>query len=62
MTQAILETVAAPSMDKKTYSVNIKGLMMHIVDVLFGETKKPVTSAYDSLSLSPHLQKDLGLY
>lgn len=62
MTQAILETVAAPSMDQKTYSVNVKGLMMHIVDVLFGASKKPVTSAYDASSLSSHLQKDLGLY
>lgn len=62
MTQAILETVATPSMDQKTYSVDIKGLMKHIVDVLFGATQKPATSAYDASSLSSHLQKDLGLY
>ncbi|WP_105901450.1 hypothetical protein [Vibrio gangliei] len=62
MTQAILESVANPSMEQKTYSVNVKGLMMHIVDVLFGATKKPATAAYDASTLSSHLQKDLGLY
>ncbi|MFH0258613.1 hypothetical protein ACGRL8_16645 [Vibrio rumoiensis] len=62
MTQAILETIATPSMDQKTYSVNVKGLMKHIVDVLFGASNKPSTAAYDTSLLSSHLQKDLGLY
>lgn len=62
MTQAILESVANPSMEQKTYSVNVKGLIMHIVDVLFGTSKQASTAAYDASTLSSHMKKDLGLY
>ncbi|WP_375749833.1 hypothetical protein [Vibrio sp. HN007] len=52
--------VTAPaSMDKKTYAVNIKGLIAHILDILFvsGEPEK----AYYSSELSSHMQKDIGM-
>ncbi|OEF23155.1 hypothetical protein A1QC_02810 [Vibrio rumoiensis 1S-45] len=62
MTQAILESVATPSMDNKTYSVNVKGLMKHFADVLFGKTTKSNSYVSDTSNLSSHLQKDLGLY
>ncbi|WP_202597815.1 hypothetical protein, partial [Vibrio sp. V29_P1S30P107] len=53
-------TVPVPtSMDKKTYSVNFKGLMAHLVDILFVES----TSAhrYHAGELSDHIQRDIGL-
>ncbi len=61
MAQAIqFDTIAATnSMDKKTYSVNFKGLMMHLLDILFG--KGEVESTYYASDLSGHMQKDLGL-
>lgn len=62
MTQAILENVAKPSMDNKTYSVNIKGLMKHVMDVLVAKNHKPQGHAVDASNLSSHLQKDLGIY
>lgn len=61
MAQAInFETIAATnSMDKKTYAVSLKGLMMHLLDILFG--KGDVEKTYYAADLSGHMQKDLGL-
>lgn len=47
------------SMDKKTYTVNIKGLIAHLLDILFG--KGEVVSTYYSNDLSVHMQKDIGM-
>ncbi|MCP3699836.1 MAG: hypothetical protein GY920_14985 [Aliivibrio sp.] len=62
MAQAAMNvnTIATSSLDKKAYSVNIKGLIAHFVDVLFG--KGQTTSTHYTTDLSEHLQKDLGLY
>ncbi|HBV77443.1 MULTISPECIES: hypothetical protein [Vibrio] len=62
MTQAILESVATTSMDNKSYSVSVKGLMKHFADVLFGKTTKSNSYVNDASALSSHIQKDLGLY
>ncbi|ADT88485.1 hypothetical protein J0676_15310 [Vibrio sp. Vb2880] len=61
MAQAMrLGTVTAPtSMDKKTYAVNFKGLMKHLVDILFVDDKQ--TRTYHSAELSSHMQRDIGL-
>ena len=53
-------TISVPtSMDKKTYTVNIKGLIAHLLDVLFVEER--VERTYYSSDLSSHIQKDIGL-
>jgi len=53
-------TVIVPSStDKKTYTVNIKGLIAHLFDILFG--KDEVEAIYYSSELSHHMQKDLGI-
>ena len=53
-------TISVPtSMDKKTYAVNIKGLIAHLVDVLF--VQESVETAYYSSDLSDHMQKDIGI-
>ncbi|GLO63709.1 hypothetical protein MACH09_42170 [Vibrio sp. MACH09] len=54
------DIVVPTSMDKKTYTVNIKGLIAHMLDILFG--KGDVEKSYYSSELSNHMQKDLGLY
>lgn len=61
MTQAMrLGAVSVPSsMNKKTYSVNFKGLMAHLVDILVVESKS--THRYDTEGLSSHIQRDIGL-
>ncbi|MDT8866073.1 hypothetical protein [Vibrio fluvialis] len=61
MAQAMyLGTVTAPtSMDKKTYPVNFKGLMKHLVDILFVDSQQ--TRSYYSAELSSHMQRDIGL-
>ncbi|PJC87447.1 hypothetical protein CSW98_06005 [Vibrio sp. HA2012] len=52
--------ISAPtSTDKKTYAVNVKGLIAHLLDVLF--VQDSVESHYYSSDLSGHLQKDIGL-
>lgn len=53
-------TTATSSMDKKTYSVDFKGLIAHLVDILF--IKDDAEKTYYSNNLSIHMQKDLGLY
>ncbi len=58
MSQAIIEMT---SMEKKSYAVSIKGLIMHFVDVLF-VTNKASSYSHDASNLSAHLQKDLGIY
>ncbi len=47
------------SMDKKTYAVNFKGLIAHLLDILFVDSKK--TEYYYSSDISSHLQRDIGL-
>ncbi len=47
------------SMDKKTYAVNFKGLIAHLLDILFVDT--PKTECYYSTDMSSHLQRDIGL-
>ncbi|MCW8336257.1 hypothetical protein J4N42_18315 [Vibrio sp. SCSIO 43135] len=61
MAQAMhIETIAAPtSMDKKTYSVNFKGLIAHLLDILFVDNSAP--RAYYATDMSNHMQKDIGL-
>ncbi|UUM32575.1 hypothetical protein [Vibrio japonicus] len=53
-------TINAPiSMDKKTYSVSFKGLIAHLLDILFTDDTPRTYYAND---LSSHLQKDIGIY
>ncbi|MFA0086762.1 hypothetical protein BCU70_19380 [Vibrio sp. 10N.286.49.C2] len=61
MAQAMnIETIAlAPSMDKKAYAVNIKGLIAHLLDIMFG--KGEVQNTYYTNELSGHMQRDIGL-
>ncbi|WCE31329.1 hypothetical protein [Vibrio sp. SCSIO 43137] len=54
------DIVVPTSMDKKTYAVNIKGLIAHILDILVG--KGEVEKSYYSSELSGHMQRDLGIY
>lgn len=62
MAQAMnMGTITAPtSMDKKTYTVNFKGLIKHLVDILFVDNSSP--RSYYQNDLSGHMQKDIGLY
>lgn len=62
MAQAInFDTIATPSaLDKKAYAVNIKGLIAHAVDILFGGSEAP--KQYNVSDLPVHLQKDIGMY
>ncbi len=62
MAQAMqMNTVALPtSMDKKTYSVNIKGLIAHLMDILFVDNS--TQNSYYAEDLSVHVQKDIGMY
>ncbi|MDR9826975.1 hypothetical protein RCJ22_15300 [Vibrio sp. FNV 38] len=60
MTQAIINTIVVPhSMDKKTYSVSFKGLIAHLLDILFVDNTPPT---YYSSDMSSHMQKDIGLH
>ncbi len=61
MAQAMhLGAINAPtSMDKKTYAVNFKGLMKHLVDILFAESQQ--TRSFYGAELSSHMQRDVGL-
>ncbi|SDH00140.1 hypothetical protein SAMN04488136_10660 [Vibrio xiamenensis] len=47
------------SMDRKTYSVSFKGLIAHLLDILFTDNS---TRSYYSSELSGHMQKDIGIY
>jgi hypothetical protein len=62
MAQAMqMNSVALPtSMDKKTYSVNFKGLIAHLLDILFVDNS--TQSNYYADELPVHLQKDIGMY
>ena len=48
------------SMDKKTYAVSFKGLIAHLLDILFTDNSEP--RAHYVSDLSGHMQKDIGLY
>lgn len=53
-------TILVPtSRERKTYAVNIKGLVAHLLDILF--SKSEVASTYYSSDLSSHMRRDLGL-
>ena len=60
MAQAMqITNVALPtSMDKKTYSVNFKGLIAHIFDILFVDNSP---RSYYASDLSGHMQRDIGI-
>lgn len=62
MAQAMqMNTIAVPnSMDKKTYAVNFKGLIAHLLDILFVDNSAP--RSYYAEDLSAHIQKDIGMY
>ncbi len=62
MAQAMqMTTIALPtSMDKKTYSVNFKGLIAHLLDILFVDSSAPRN--YYAQEMSAHIQKDIGIY
>lgn len=47
------------AMDKKAYSLNIKGLIAHALDVLF--PRQDSVKTYQVSQLPVHLQKDIGL-
>ncbi|MGF1908550.1 hypothetical protein L4C38_03795 [Vibrio kasasachensis] len=54
-------TIISPiSKERKTYSVNIKGLVFHLLDILFTDRAEP--RCHYTGDLSGHLQKDIGLY
>ncbi|EGA70774.1 hypothetical protein VISI1226_01575 [Vibrio sinaloensis DSM 21326] len=61
MAQAMqIGTINAPiSMDKKTYAVSFKGLIAHLLDILFTDNSP---RAYYANDLSGHMQKDIGIY
>ncbi len=61
MAQAVYmgSVTATTSMDKKAYAVNFKGLIAHLIDILFVDSK-PAASYY-SADLSSHIQRDIGL-
>ncbi|EEY99229.1 hypothetical protein KSS82_00615 [Vibrio mimicus] len=53
-------TMTVPtSKDKKTYTVNFKGLIAHLLDILFVDN---APRHYYAAELSAHIQKDVGLY
>lgn len=55
------ETIATTTaVDNKAYAVNIKGLIAHAVDIVFGGSKS--TKHYNISDLPAHLQKDIGMY
>ncbi|MDA0148317.1 hypothetical protein [Vibrio sp. LaRot3] len=55
-----VDTMITPnSMEKRTYSVSFKGLIAHLLDILFTDNSERLYSAND---LSGHMQKDIGLY
>ncbi len=54
-------TIISPiSKERKTYSVNINGLFVHLLDILFTDRAEP-RNHYAS-DLSSHMRKDIGLY
>ncbi|WPC76004.1 hypothetical protein [Vibrio porteresiae] len=55
----ISTVLAHTASDKKTYAVNFKGLISHLVDILFVDHGH--VQRYDSAQLSAHLQRDIGI-
>ncbi|EEY45259.1 hypothetical protein VMA_000654 [Vibrio mimicus VM223] len=47
------------SKDNKTYAVNFKGLIAHLLDILFVDN---APRHYYAAEMSAHIQKDVGLY
>ncbi|MGF1682499.1 hypothetical protein L4D09_26520 [Photobacterium makurazakiensis] len=62
MAQAMnFDTIATTTaLDKKAYAVNIKGLIAHALDIVFGGSKAP--KQYNVSDLPVHIQKDIGMY
>ncbi len=55
-----IEKLATPkSTDKKTYALNIKGLIAHLLDILFVGNK--VEPKHTIIQLSSFIQRDIGL-
>ncbi|CAM4094055.1 hypothetical protein [Vibrio neonatus] len=55
-----INTIAVPSSQEgKSYSIDFKGLIMHLVDILVG--KGHTSKTYYASELSDHMQKDLGM-
>lgn len=55
-----IDTIAvAPSMEKKAYSVSFKGLIAHLMDILFSQDE--VQRSLYCTDLSDHMQRDLGI-
>ena len=52
--------LAHTTMEKKTYAVNFKGLIAHLLDILFVDNSAP--RSYYAEDLSAHIQKDIGMY
>ena len=51
--------LAHTTMEKKTYAVNFKGLISHLIDILFVDHGH--AQRYESAQLSEHLQRDIGI-
>ncbi|RXJ74506.1 hypothetical protein CS022_02710 [Veronia nyctiphanis] len=45
--------------NNKHYSVNLKGLLFHAIDVLFKRSKKPVSMSLSELP--EYIRRDIGL-
>ncbi|MGF1740179.1 DUF1127 domain-containing protein [Vibrio profundum] len=54
-----IEDVAPREVGTKGYSVNIKGLVKHFLDVLF--VSKRSSRDYNVSDLSAHMLKDIGI-
>lgn len=55
-----METMTvSTSNDKKTYAINFKGLIAHLLDILFVDNS---SRHYYVGDMSQHIQKDVGLY
>lgn len=54
-----MNTLEHASTDNKTYSVNFKGLIKHLFDIVV--SKKESTSFYNTAELSDYLRRDIGL-
>ncbi|ORT50975.1 hypothetical protein ST37_06150 [Vibrio sp. qd031] len=51
--------VVSSAKEKKAYSLSFKGLMMHLMDILFVDNSSKNSAFADDLS--SHMQKDVGL-
>ncbi|MGF1723582.1 hypothetical protein [Photobacterium nomapromontoriensis] len=62
MAQAMnFDTIAtSTALDNKAYAVNVKGLIAHALDIIFGDSKS--SKHYNISDLPAHIQKDIGMY